>query len=89
MKRAYGYNITPDYTLSAHMITYAEMQSDIFLLNKIGVNPNSEIDFNFDKIDFACALAPKCGQLREYHIDENEVKCIVPDPNELSGVKKF
>lgn len=51
------------------MITYADVQQDIFLLNKIGVNPNTEIDFNFDRIDFACAFAEKCGQLKEYKIN--------------------
>ena len=78
LKRAYGYDITPDYTLSASMITYADVQQDIFLLNKIGVNPNVEIDFNFDRIDFACALAEKCGQLKEYQIDKTEIVCEVP-----------
>lgn len=78
LRRAYGYNISPDYTMSVHMITYAEVQSDVFQLNKYGHVPNAEIDFNFDKIDFACALATKCGQLKEYQIDNEPVFCRVP-----------
>lgn len=79
LKRAYGYDMNPNYTLSAHMITYADAQQDIFLMNKIGVIPNPEIDFHFDKIDFACALATKCGQYKEYVIDEDKVCIQVPD----------
>ena len=85
LKRAYGYNITPDYTLSAHMITYADVQQDIFLLNKIGMNPNVEIDFNFDRIDFACALATKCGQFKEYKVDKTPYFCVVPSLDQLSS----
>lgn len=79
LKHAYGYDDKPDYTMSAHMVTYADVQQDIFLLNKIGVNPNAEIDFSFDRVDFACALAEKCGQLKEYKIDQVEVICELPD----------
>ena len=85
LKRAYGYNITPDYNMSANMITYADVQQDIFLLNKIGLNPNTDIDFYFDRIDFACALATKCGQYREYKIEKTLYVCQVPDANELSS----
>ena len=84
LKKAYGYELNPDYTLSAQMITYADVQQDIFLLNKIGVNPNVEIDFNFDRIDFACALAPKCGRLKEYKIDQTNYICQIPDADQLS-----
>ena len=89
LKRAYGYNITPNYTMSAHMITYADVQQDIFLLNKIGMNPNVEIDFNFDRIDFACALATKCGQFKEYKIKKTEYICEIPDSIELSSQPYF
>ena len=37
LRRAYGYKTLPDYNLSTHMITYADVQQDIFLLNKIGI----------------------------------------------------
>jgi hypothetical protein len=71
--------MNPDYTLSAHMITYADVQQDVIMLNKIGIVPDTTIDFNFDRIDFACALAPKIGQLKEYKVDETPVVCKVPD----------
>lgn len=79
LKHAYGYDMNPDYTLSAHMITYADVQQDVIMLNKIGIVPDTTIDFNFDRIDFACALAPKIGQLKEYKVDETPVVCKVPD----------
>ncbi len=60
--------MNPSYALSTSMITYADMQQDLFLMNRLGVVPNPEIDFYFDRVDFACALTPKCGQLREYKI---------------------
>ena len=85
LRRAYGYNENPDYTMSAHMITYADVQTDIFQLNKYGHVPNAEIDFNFDKIDFACALATKYGQLKEYQLDNVEIYCKVPLSNEISS----
>ena len=81
LRRAYGYEQNPDYRLSAQMITYADVQQDIFLLNKFGSNPNVEIDFSFDRIDFACAMAPKIGQLKEYKIDQTSVVCELPDVN--------
>ena len=70
LKRAYGYETNPDYSMSVDMITYADVQQDIFMMNKLGYSPNAEIDFHFDKLDFACALATKCGQLKEYPIQE-------------------
>lgn len=78
LRRAYGYNESPDYTMSVHMITYADVQTDIFQLNKYGHIPNAEIEFNFDKIDFACALATKCGQLKEYQLEKDFIYCKMP-----------
>lgn len=79
LKRAYGYEMNPDYSMSVDMVTYADMQQDIFMMNKLGFVPNAEIDFHFDRIEFACNLATKCGQLKEYKIDQTEVVCEVPD----------
>ena len=84
LRRAYGYNDNPDYTMSVHMITYADVQTDIFQLNKYGHIPNAEIDFNFDKIDFACALATKYGQLKEYQIEQTPIFCKAPNDDDLS-----
>lgn len=80
LAKAYGYNITPDYTCSAMMITFPEVNSDIFGLNKYGITPQAEIDFHFDSTQFACDLATKCGQLKEYPIREDDVVEEVPDP---------
>lgn len=79
LRKAYGYEITPDYTLSVPMITYAEVQTDIFQMNKYGHVPNVEVEFAFDRIDFACALATKCGRYKEYKIDKKEINSIVPN----------
>lgn len=84
LRRAYGYNDNPNYTMSAHMITYADVQTDMFQLNKYGHVPNVEIDFNFDKIDFACALATKYGQLKEYQIEQSDIFYKVPPSSDSS-----
>lgn len=101
LKRAYGYNITPDYHMSADMIVYPVAQADIFMLQKLGMVPKEEMDLYFDGTDFACALAPQAGRLKEYKIDEVEVECEVPviDPEtsaiiypyelDLLGEKQF
>ena len=93
LRKAYGYEITPDYTLSAPMIVYAEVQTDIFQLNKYGYNPNVEVDFYFDRIDFACALATKCGRYKEYKIDKKEIVTIIPNITneyvEYNGQKQY
>ena len=83
LRKAYGYEITPNYTLSAPMIVYAEVQTDIFQLNKYGHIPNVEIDFAFDRIDFACALATKCGRYKEYQIDKTDISSIIPDDTSM------
>lgn len=44
------------------------------------MNPNVTTTFYFDSGDFAVELATKCGQLKEYPIQETEVYCEVPDP---------
>lgn len=78
LQQAYGYNINPDYSCSAHMISYMEVDQDIFQLNKYGLNPNTDVNFYFDSIDFACSLATKLGQYYEYKINESEIVCEVP-----------
>lgn len=80
LKHAYkGYDLTPDYTCSAHMITFPEVATDIFQLNKYGIVPEAEVDFYFDSKQFACDLATKCGQLKEYPIKPMEFECEVPE----------
>lgn len=82
LQRAYGYNMDPDYSCSARMISYMEVEQDIFQLNKFGLNPNMDVNFYFDSTDFACALATKCGQYQEYKIEETEFDCEVPEFND-------
>jgi hypothetical protein len=75
---AYGMDPNPDYSISAEMITFCEVQDDILQLNKIGVVPNVDVTFYFDSGDFACALASKLGQYKEYKVKNQEVVIEVP-----------
>ena len=77
--RAYGCNVNPCYNCSADMITYMEVQTDILQLQKWGLNPSMDVTFYFDSMDFACWLATKCGQLKEYPIEETDIYCEVPE----------
>ena len=87
LKHAYkGYDLVPDYTCSASMITFPEMQQDIFQLNKYGIVPEAEVDFHFDAKQFACDLAVKCGQLKEYKIQPQVIECEVPECGALSCI---
>ncbi len=78
LKHAYGYDTAPDYSISANMITYMEVEQDIFQLQKYGLNPNTDVNFYFDRMVFACDLATKLGQYKEYKLEEKEVVCEVP-----------
>lgn len=87
MKRAYGYDITPQYNVSADMVAFAEVDTDIFNINKIGYTPNTDITLVFDSTRFACDMAPKVGRYKEYRIDEREVVCEVPPID--AGITSF
>ena len=76
---AYGQDSNPDYSISSDMLTYMEVENDIFQLNKYGVIPNMDVNFYFDSTDFACALAYKLGQLKEYPIKEQFFAIEVPE----------
>lgn len=82
---AYGFDDQPDYSISAQMLTYMEVENDIFQLNKFGLNPEMEVNFYFDSTDFACALATKLGRYEEFKIDETEITCEVPLVDETSS----
>lgn len=69
LRSAYGYEVDPVYSLKADMITYMEIENDIFQLNKYGLIPNMDVTFCFDSNDFACALAEQLGQFKEYQLD--------------------
>ena len=75
---SYGEDSQPDYSISTIMLTYMEVENDIFQLNKYGVIPNMDVNFYFDSTDFACSLAYKLGQLKEYPIKEQEFEIEVP-----------
>lgn len=78
LKHAYGVDQEPDYSLSAHVLSYVEVENDIFQLNKFGLNPNQDVNFYFESGDFAAALATKAGRYREIPVDETEIACEVP-----------
>lgn len=89
LRHAYGYDDQPDYSVSADMIAFMEVENDIFQLNKYGLNPNMDVNFVFDSNDFACALASQLGQYKEYKIDETEIVCEVPEYNPETAVEVF
>lgn len=86
LRESYGYPVSRDYTISAKMRTYMDVQTDIFQLNKYGLIPNQDVTFYFDAIDYACAFAEKCGQLREFPVYETEIVTEIPEIQE--GVDK-
>ena len=79
LRHAYGYEEEPDYSISANMISYMEVQDDLLQLDKYGILPNTTVNFWFDREDFACSLASKMGQLREYKVRETEFVIEVPE----------
>lgn len=74
IRAAYGEDPDPDFKLSADMISYMEVENDIFQLNKFGVVPTTNVNFYFDSTDFATALAYRLGQYREYPVYEQEIE---------------
>ena len=48
IRAAYGYEPDPNFQLSAEMITYMEVENDIFQLNKFGAFPSTNVNFYFD-----------------------------------------
>jgi len=48
LKQAYGVEQNPDYSISAEMIAFAEIDSDVFNLNKLGLVPETDINLVFD-----------------------------------------
>lgn len=69
IRAAYGEDPDPNYKLSAEMITYMEVENDIFQLNKFGIVPTTNVNFYFDSTDFSTSLAYRLGQYKEYPID--------------------
>lgn len=79
VRSAYGEDIEPDYSISSDMLTFMEVENDVFQLNKYGIIPNMDVNFYFNTKDFACSLASKLGQLKEYPITETEFSIEVPE----------
>lgn len=79
LRHAYGYDESPDYSISAQMVTYMEVQDDLLQLDRYGLVPNTTVSFWFDREDFACALAQRLGQLKEYKVRETEFAIEVPE----------
>lgn len=77
---AYGYDHNPEYSLSTYMIVYMEVENDVFNLNKYGIVPNMDVTFVFDRLDFACAVAPKFGQYAEEQISSIDF-CYAVEPS--------
>lgn len=78
LRQAYGYEQNPQYHPSVDMVAFAEIDTDVFELNKYGFTPNTDITLTFDAIQFACDLAPYVGVYREYPVDRSEVFCELP-----------
>lgn len=79
LRHAYGYEEELDYSISAKMISYMEVQDDLLQLGKFGIVPNTDVTFYFDSKDFACSLAEKLGQLKEYKVKETHFEIEVPE----------
>ena len=84
---AYGYDDHPDWSISCNMISYMEVDNDIFNLNKFGAMPTTDVTFYFDSIDYACALAPQLGRLREYKIEPQNFTIEAANAHEVETLK--
>ena len=76
------------YALSADMVSYMEVDDDLFMLNKYGVTPETEVTFFFDIKDFAAKFATQLGRYDEFAIDPINVVSTLND-NTLSGNVDF
>lgn len=83
IRHAYGYDDQIDYSVSCKMISYMEVQDDLLQLDKFGIIPNTTVNFWFDRLDFAYALAEKLGQLKEYKVKETEFTMEVPSVSDV------
>ena len=61
------------------MISFMEVNDDLLQLDRYGIVPNTNVNFYFDSGDFACALAWKLGQLKEYKVKETTFQFEMPD----------
>lgn len=73
LKQAYGYDDDPNFSLSCDLITYTEIDDDIFILDRIGKSNTPKVNFYFDITDFATKFMTKLGQFKEYKFNEVEI----------------
>jgi hypothetical protein len=73
LKQAYGYDDDPNFSLSCNLITYTEIDDDIFILDRIGKSNTPKVNFYFDITDFATKFMTKLGQFKEYKFNEVEI----------------
>ena len=83
LKQAYGYDDDPDFSLSANMITYTEVDDDIFILDRLGSQNSQKVNFYFDMTDFATKFMTKLGQFKEYAFLPKSVSGYVDENNRI------
>lgn len=66
LRQAYGYDDEIKFELTADLITYTEVETDIFTLDRIGHQNDQKTYFYFDLTEFATAFMAKLGQFKEY-----------------------
>ena len=86
LMHAYGYDDHPKYKLACNVITYMEVDNDILSLNRLGAMPTTDATFFFDSVDFATALAPQLGKLREFPVQPQHF-VVEAFEDELEGLK--
>lgn len=69
MRQAYGYDPDIKFELTANLITYTEVENDIFVLDRLGHHNDQKTYFYFDLTEFATAFMAKLGQFKEYPFD--------------------
>lgn len=84
---AYGHDPDPKYLISSPMISYMEVENDIFNLNKYGIIPNADVNFYFDRIDFATRFASKLGKLQEYYIKPVKLSIEFENPDDYNKLE--
>lgn len=83
LKQAYGYDDDPNFSLSCNLITYTEIDDDIFILDRIGKSNTPKVNFYFDITDFATKFMTKLGQFKEYKFNEVEISGYIDENDKI------
>lgn len=83
LKQAYGYDDDPNFSLSCDLITYTEIDDDIFILDRIGKSNTPKVNFYFDITDFATKFMTKLGQFKEYKFNEVEISGYIDENDKI------